>query len=393
MPPKTKKKSPAALKKAMREIVDLDLEREEHERVAAEKKAAEETEKKATGNYDYLLWIYSNTKLLLIDFFFTLLRISQNLILLYFTFKIEKKNAEKKERPRKAKSQASVALSPEASDCEEYQEDEAEAEESEEEAEEDVELGSEEEFDEEEDDEIRIVEKPPPKKIFAKKVKKTVIKRAGTPTGPKPAKASAKIGKVISLFDDLSLTADGCGIGGCEHGMCKAILTTLTIPRGAIFNLEKTDIRTMIYQFQGKGVVKRKRDPPPPQADDDDVEEYDEDVDGSDGHEDEREPTSKKKKTSKKNYMFTLPDTADMDISANENINRPTTICVGSGFYVSAAQIKGKAGTRDFSYPAICFTKKSGDKATDKEYTINVNFRLTPKIIDALTTLHARSLW
>jgi hypothetical protein len=83
----------------------------------------------------------------------------------------------------------------------------------------------------------------------------------------------------------------------------------------------------------------------------------------------QRSPTT----PSKKNYMFVLPDTADMDISANENINRPTTICVGSGFYVSAAQIKGKAGTRDYSYPAICFTKKSGDKATDKEYTLNVN--------------------
>jgi hypothetical protein len=326
-----------------------------------------------------------------------LLRISQKLIPLYFTFKIEKKNAEKKERPRKVKSQASVALSPQESDNEEYQENEAEAEaeDSEEEGEEDAEIGSEEEYDDdEEDDELRIVEKPPPQKVIAKKVKKTIIKRPGTPTGPKPAKASAKVGKVISLLKDLSLTGDGCGVDGCEPGACKAILSTLTIRRGAIFIREKNDIRKMLYELQGKGLVKRKRDPPPPQADDDDVEENDDDVDDSDGHVDGREPTSKKSKTSKKkNYMFVLPDTADMDISTNENINRPTTICVGSGFYVSAAQIKGKAGSRDYSYPAICFTKKSGDKGADKEYTINVNFRLVPKIIDALTTLNARSLW
>jgi regulator of replication initiation timing len=66
MPPKSKKKTPAALKKTMREIIDLDLEREELERVAHEKQVVEETEKtekKAAGNYDYLLRIYSKTKL------------------------------------------------------------------------------------------------------------------------------------------------------------------------------------------------------------------------------------------------------------------------------------------------------------------------------------------
>jgi hypothetical protein len=332
--------------------------------------------------------------------FFHFVKNFTQLIPLYFTFKIEKKNGEKKKRPRKVKSQARVALSPQESDSEDYKETEAEAEaeDSEEEGqEEDAEIGSEEEWDDdEEDDELRIVEKPPPQKVIAKKIKKaTITKRPGTPTGPKPAKASTKVGKVISLLKDLSLTGDGCGVDGCEPGVCKAILNTFTIRRGATFIRGKDDIRKMLYELQGKGLVKRKRDPPPPQADDDDVEEDDDDVDDSDGnHVDGKEPTSKKSKTSKKkNYMFILPDTADMDISTNENINRPTTICVGSGFYVSAAQIKGKAGTRDYSYPAICFTKQSGEKGAEKEYTLNVNFRLVPKIIDALTTLNARSLW
>jgi hypothetical protein len=56
MPPKSKKKTPT--KKELREIIDLDLEREELERVAHEKRVLEETEKtekKAAGNYDYFI--------------------------------------------------------------------------------------------------------------------------------------------------------------------------------------------------------------------------------------------------------------------------------------------------------------------------------------------------
>lgn len=409
MPPKSKKKTPT--KKELREIIDLDLEREELERVAHEKRVLEETEKtekKAAGNYDYFITDLFQDKTIVDWFFFHFVKNFTQLIPLYFTFKIEKKDGEKKERPRKVKSQAHVALSPQESDSEYCEnEGEAEAEDSEEEGqEEDAEIGSEEEWDDdEEDDELRIVEKPPPQKvtqkvaqkvIATKKIKKVaaITKRPGTPAGPKPAKTSTKVGKVISLLKDLSLTGDGCGVDGCEPGACKAILNTFTIRRGATIIRGKDDIRKMLYKLQGKGLVKRKRDTPPPQADDDDVEEDDDDVDDSDGnHVDGDGPASKKSKTSKKNYMFTLPDQADMDISTNENINRPTTICVGSGFYVSAAQIKGKAGTRDYSYPALCFTKQSGEKGAEKEYTLNVNFRLLPKIIDALTTLNARSLW
>jgi hypothetical protein len=115
--------------------------------------------------------------------------------------------------------------------------------------------------------------------------------------------------------------------------------------------------------------------------DHDDVEENDEDV------VDSEEPAGKKKKTKKRPaWSFTLPESADMDISSDDKIIRPTTICVGSGLFVSSVQMKGNTGGRQYSYPALCITKRTNNDP-DKDFTINVNFRLVPKIVEALNKL------
>jgi hypothetical protein len=60
---------------------------------------------------------------------------------------------------------------------------------------------------------------------------------------------------------------------------------------------------------------------------------------------------------------------------------------VGSGLYVSSVQMKGNTGTRAYSYPALCITKRTNNDP-DKDFTMNVNFRLVPKIVEALTKLN-----
>jgi hypothetical protein len=136
-------------------------------------------------------------------------------------------------------------------------------------------------------------------------------------------------------------------------------------------------------------VVKRKKVAARSIPDDDDVQENDDDVVSC-----LEEPTAKKKKTSKKpDWSFTLPECIDMDISTDDKITRPTTICVGSGLYVSSIQMKGNAGKRAYSYPALCITKRTNNDP-DKDFTMNVNFRLVPKIIEALTKLTPNAqLW